>query len=52
MTNAIIKGMRFVVDVYSLIVGTALTWGEIAINEHWFMSALVSAVLINYLFVW
>lgn len=52
MTNAIVKAMYKVVNAYSLIVGTALTWGEIAINKHWFLSALVSAIAINYFFVW
>ena len=46
MTNAIIKAMYAVVNLYSLLVGTAMTWAETAVEKNPYISGVVTGVVI------
>lgn len=51
MTNAIVKTMYAVVNVYCLIVGTAMTWAETLMNEKPLIFAVIGALIINHFFL-
>lgn len=51
MTNAIVKAMYLTVDIYSMVYATLTTWEELAIEKHPLLTAVVNAVIINYLFL-
>lgn len=51
MTNAIIKAMYTTEKAYCLVVGTAMTWAETAVEKAPLTSAAVTALIINYFFL-
>lgn len=51
MTNAIIKAMYATVNAYCMVVGTAMTWAETAVDKAPLTSAAVAALIINYFFL-
>ena len=51
MTNAIIKAMYTTEKAYCLVVGTAMTWAETAVDEAPATSAAVSVLIIYALFM-
>lgn len=51
MTNAIIKAMYATEKAYCMVVGTAMTWAETAVEKAPLTSAAVTALIINYFFL-
>lgn len=51
MANAICKAMYAVVNLYSLLVGTAMTWAETAVEKNPYISGIVTGVVIWELFI-
>ena len=51
ITNAVVKTMYAVVNAYCLIVGTAMTWAEMLMNEKPLTFAVIGALIINYFFL-
>ena len=51
MTNAIVKTMYAVANAYCMIVGTAMTWAEMLMNEKPLTFAVIGALIINYFFL-
>ena len=49
--NAVVKTMYATVNAYSLVVGTAMTWAELAVEKAPLTSAAVTALVINYFFL-
>ena len=49
--NAVVKVMYATEKAYCLIVGTAMTWAETAVDKAPATSAIVTALLINYFFL-
>lgn len=47
MTNVICKMMYAVVNAYSLIVGTAMTWNEEIVNQYPKTAGLITGVIIG-----
>jgi len=46
MANLIIKAMYGIVNVYSLLVGTVMTWAETAVEKNPYISGVVTGVVI------
>ena len=51
MANVIIKAMYGIVNVYSLLVGTVMTWAETAVEKNPYISGIVTGVVIWELFI-
>ena len=49
--NAVVKTMYAVADAYSLVVGTAMTWAELAVEKAPVTTAVVTALVINHFFL-
>ena len=49
--NAVVKTMYAVVDAYSMVVGTAMTWAELAVEKAPVTTAVVTALVINHFFL-
>lgn len=47
MANVICKAMYTVVNAYSLIVGTAMTWNEEIVNKYPKTAGLITGVIIG-----
>ena len=50
MTNAIIKTMYATVNAYCLVVGTAMTWAELAVEKAPLTSGAVAGAIIYHIF--
>lgn len=46
MANVIVKAMYVIVNVYSLLVGTVMTWAETAVEKNPYISGVVTGVVI------
>ena len=46
MANVIVRTMYGIVNVYSLLVGTAMTWAETAVEKNPYISGVVTGVVI------
>ena len=46
MANGIVKAMYGIVNVYSLLVGTVMTWAETAVEKNPYISGVVTGVVI------
>ena len=46
MANVIVKAMYGIVNMYSLLVGTAMTWLETAVEKNPYISGIVTGVVI------
>ena len=46
MANVIVKVMYGIVNVYSLLVGTAMTWAETAVEKNPYISGVITGVVI------
>ena len=46
MANVIVKAMYGIVNVYSLLVGTAMTWLETAVEKNPYISGVITGVVI------
>ena len=51
MANAICKAMYAVVNLYILLVGTAMTWAETAVEKNPYISGVITGVVIWELFI-
>lgn len=51
MANVIVKVMYGIVNVYSLFVGTVMTWAETAVEKNPYISGIVTGVVIWELFI-
>lgn len=49
--NAVVKTMYATEKAYSLVVGTAMTWAELAVDKAPVTTAVVTALVINYFFL-
>ena len=47
MVNAICKVMYWVVNAYSLLVGTAMTWNELIVNKYPKTTGFITGVVIG-----
>ena len=46
MANVIVKAMYGIVNVYSLLVGTVMTWAETAVEKNPYISGVITGVVI------
>ena len=46
MANVIVKAMYGIVNAYSMLVGTAMTWAETAVEKNPYISGVVTGVVI------
>ena len=46
MANVIVKAMYGIVNMYSLLVGTAMTWLETAVEKNPYISGVITGVVI------
>ena len=46
MANLIVKAMYGIVNVYSLLVGTVMTWAETAVEKNPYISGVITGVVI------
>ena len=46
MANVIVKAMYGIVNVYSLLVGTVMTWTETAVEKNPYISGVITGVVI------
>lgn len=51
MANVIVKAMYGIVNMYSLLVGTAMTWLETAVEKNPYISGVITGVVIWELFI-
>ena len=51
MTKVIIRAMYGIVNMYSLLVGTAMTWAETAVEKNPYISGVITGVVIWELFI-
>lgn len=51
IVNAVVKTMYATEKAYCLVVGTAMTWAELAVEKAPLTSAVVTALVINYFFL-
>lgn len=49
--NAVVKTMYATEKAYCMVVGTAMTWAETAVEKAPLTSAAVTALIINYFFL-
>lgn len=51
MTNVICKVMYAVVNLYSLLVGTAMTWNELIVDKYPKTTGFITGVIIGIIFL-
>lgn len=51
MINAVVKAMYTTEKIYCIVVGTAMTWAELAVEKEPLACAVVTALVINKLFL-